>query len=67
MNRRKFLSKSALALGTGVLAPQLLSKVLAQQGTQANVPLSLFQEIGKKGGTLTLPLGASPQSFNYFS
>ncbi|PZA06749.1 MULTISPECIES: ABC transporter substrate-binding protein [unclassified Meiothermus] len=67
MNRRKFLSQSALALGAGVLAPQLLNKALAQPGTQANVPLSLFQEIGKKGGTLTLPLGASPQSFNYFS
>ncbi|MBB6099819.1 peptide/nickel transport system substrate-binding protein [Deinobacterium chartae] len=34
---------------------------------QTNVPESLFQTVGKRGGTLTLPLGASPQSFNYYA
>lgn len=32
-----------------------------------NVPASLFQNIGKKGGTLTLSIVSSPQSFNYFA
>lgn len=32
-----------------------------------NVPASLFQSIGKKGGTLTLSIVSSPQSFNYFA
>lgn len=38
----------------------------AAQG-KANVPASLFQTNGKRGGTLTLPLVSSPQSFNYFA
>jgi peptide/nickel transport system substrate-binding protein len=38
---------------------------LAQAGVPT-VPAVMFQEIGKKGGVYTLPLGAAPQSFNYF-
>ncbi|GGL79713.1 hypothetical protein GCM10010840_17000 [Deinococcus aerolatus] len=34
---------------------------------KTNVPPSLFQANGKRGGTLTLPLASSPQSFNYFA
>lgn len=66
MNRRQFLSKSALAMGAAVLSPALWGRALAQSGA-LNVPASLFQEIGKRGGVLTLPLGAAPQSFNYFA
>ncbi|WP_104992157.1 ABC transporter substrate-binding protein [Deinococcus sp. NW-56] len=46
-----------------------LSAPTQAQGTQgkANVPPSLFQTVGKKGGTLTLSIVSSPQSFNYFA
>lgn len=46
---------AALAVGT------------AHAQSKANVPASLFQTTGKKGGTLTLSIVSSPQSFNYFS
>lgn len=39
----------------------------AAQAQKNNVPASLFQSIGKKGGTLTLSIVSSPQSFNYFA
>ncbi|WP_291424670.1 ABC transporter substrate-binding protein [Deinococcus sp.] len=45
----------------------LAAPAMAQAQTEANVPASLFQSIGKKGGTLTLSLVSSPQSFNYFA
>lgn len=51
-----FLLSAALTLG-----------VAAQAQSKANVPNSLFQTIGKKGGTLTLSIVSSPQSFNYFA
>ncbi|CAM3526747.1 ABC transporter substrate-binding protein [Deinococcus frigens] len=47
------------------------SQTQSAQGKSAqgksNVPPSLFQTGGKRGGTLTLPLVSSPQSFNYFA
>jgi len=66
MNRRRFLRQAALGLGAGVLTPGLWARGLAQGGA-ANVPANLFQEIGRRGGTLTLPLGSTPQSWNYFA
>ncbi|GIW35777.1 ABC transporter substrate-binding protein [Meiothermus sp.] len=67
MNRRKLLKQAAFGMGAGALAPWLFGKAKAQQASQANVPANLFQEIGKRGGTLTLPLGSTPQSWNYFA
>lgn len=44
-----------------------LSLCSATAQSKSNVPASLFQTTGKKGGTLTLSLVSSPQSFNYFA
>lgn len=67
MKRRKFFKQAVLGMGAGVWAPWLWNRGLSQQTGQANVPANLFQEIGKRGGTLTLPLGSTPQSWNYFA
>lgn len=52
---------------TLLLTAALTLGVSAQAQNKANVPPSLFQTIGKKGGTLTLSIVSSPQSFNYFA
>ncbi|MBE3574023.1 MAG: ABC transporter substrate-binding protein [Firmicutes bacterium] len=52
-----------------VLALLLFSvwSVSAQESLQPKkAPSILFQQIGKPGGTLTLRLGASPKSFNFY-
>ena len=48
-----------------ILGALLLAAPAALADT--NVPTSLFQTIGKRGGTLTLPLTSSPQTFNYYA
>ncbi len=63
MNLRT-LPLSTLSLSTLTLA---LFLPTAQAQSKANVPAALFQNIGKKGGTLTLSIVSSPQSFNYFA
>ncbi|MFD2608834.1 ABC transporter substrate-binding protein [Deinococcus taklimakanensis] len=57
MNRKNVLLSLSALLCVGAATAQ----------SKANVPASLFQTTGKKGGTLTLSLVSSPQSFNYFA
>jgi peptide/nickel transport system substrate-binding protein len=54
MARYRTLKLAVVAIAAGTVA------------AAGTVPDMMFQEVGKKGGTLTLPLSASPQSFNYF-